>query len=296
MGQTGSTTSDKSFVEACRAANLPAVKELVSKYGVNAVGEEGITALIWASYSGHLDIVQYLVSNKANLELSDPRRNTALSWSCYHGHMDIVSYLIEKKADIEHRDDAGSTPLLSAAYQGHSKVVQALLKVNAIYDARDKWGGTPLLRAASRGHAECARGLIEAGADINRKTTDDLCVTPLIACSRGIANAVNESVHGPYLDTIQLLVEHGADTEEKDKEKRTVLNACQLQGYSSDYSHVNKCVAFAVQKGLVVRCEKRREMLLEVLSGNSLLILPLARTCLEYDLSPSELRFAWNAK
>eukprot|EP00465_Bigelowiella_longifila_P000363 CAMPEP_0185280792 /NCGR_PEP_ID=MMETSP1359-20130426/66350_1 /TAXON_ID=552665 /ORGANISM="Bigelowiella longifila, Strain CCMP242" /LENGTH=68 /DNA_ID=CAMNT_0027876135 /DNA_START=1216 /DNA_END=1422 /DNA_ORIENTATION=- len=55
---------------AVRTNDLPRLKCLVEEHkaDVNAKNEEGWTPLIYGCRYGHLDIVKYLISMKANIE------------------------------------------------------------------------------------------------------------------------------------------------------------------------------------------------------------------------------------
>src|SRR5579883_2943787 len=109
-----------------------------------------------------------------------------------------------------------------------------------------------------------------------------------------IAGADINRLRGPYYATIRLLVEVGADVDAQDADKRTVLN-CGRGSYSywEDEEKVTKnihqavkqgalvfvflqemlsfsfpgfvCLVYCVRTAIVVRAEKRRELLLETL-------------------------------
>ena len=69
-------------------------------------------ALCQASEKGSLNIVQYLVENKADIESkTGDRKKTAFHLASQNGHVDIVRFLLENKADIETRDEYKQTAL-----------------------------------------------------------------------------------------------------------------------------------------------------------------------------------------
>jgi ankyrin repeat protein len=49
-------------------------------------------------------------------EQAEDKHMTALQIASHEGHLDIVEYLLDNKASIELADDDGDTPLLYAAY------------------------------------------------------------------------------------------------------------------------------------------------------------------------------------
>ena len=52
-----------------------------------------------SAYHGHVNVVERLISAKANLDLKDSIGNTALILAAYHGHEEIVKRLISAGAD-----------------------------------------------------------------------------------------------------------------------------------------------------------------------------------------------------
>ena len=71
----------------------------------------GYTSLHFASLYGHLSIVQYLISQGANIESEVNNRYTPLHFASLYGHLSIVQYLISQGANIESKTNQGVTPL-----------------------------------------------------------------------------------------------------------------------------------------------------------------------------------------
>ena len=59
-------------------------------------------ALRWASKNGHLEVVKYLVENKANIHAQN---DEALRLASENGHLEVVKYLVENKANIHAQND-----------------------------------------------------------------------------------------------------------------------------------------------------------------------------------------------
>ena len=57
---------------------------------VDAVDEDGDTALMLASYMGRLDSVQYLYAIKADLSICSPYEGTAMHHAARRGHTQIL--------------------------------------------------------------------------------------------------------------------------------------------------------------------------------------------------------------
>ena len=73
-----------------------AILERLIKAGVDIndnQGGEGETALILASRDGHVDVVDFLLSQGADTETTDMEKNTALIVACMCGKIDVVLFL-----------------------------------------------------------------------------------------------------------------------------------------------------------------------------------------------------------
>ncbi|CAN0281440.1 unnamed protein product, partial [Scytosiphon promiscuus] len=104
----------------------------------------------------------------------------------------------------------------SAAVQGQAEVIRALVAAGADTDLKVRRGAkegasqdaSPLLLAVVGGHLEAARVLLEGGAEVGAKNSKGL--TPLhVSCLK------------PNAGMVSLLLLWGADTNARDKKKRT---------------------------------------------------------------------------
>ena len=60
---------------------------------VDSANREGITALMMATYHGHMDVVLLLLNAGANVNLADGQELTALDRAVTKGHTDIARAL-----------------------------------------------------------------------------------------------------------------------------------------------------------------------------------------------------------
>lgn len=59
---------------------------------------EGVPPLWCAAAAGHLNIVNLLVQNGANVNSTTKTNSTPLRAACFDGHLDIVQYLVKAGA------------------------------------------------------------------------------------------------------------------------------------------------------------------------------------------------------
>ena len=137
------------------------------EWDVNATDCMGSTALTWAAWKGHEEIVKILLEREdVNPNQADTvYGQTPLSWAAECGHEEVVKMLLEQEGVELDRGDTvfGQSPLLWAAQHGHEGVVKMLLEREGVNPDRasTKYGRTPLWWAARNGHEEVVKMLLE---------------------------------------------------------------------------------------------------------------------------------------
>lgn len=137
--------------------------------------------------------------------------------AAFFGLADLLEDLLNISTDyIEDRAYHSYTPMFFAAFKGHEAVVQLLLDRGAkievsIRDSMQHYSlgrapfdsyASPLFEAAAQGHDVIVRLFLDAGAEINGG--DETLDSPLI-----------RAIYGDQETTIRLLLENGANTEQK---------------------------------------------------------------------------------
>jgi uncharacterized protein len=149
----------------------------------------------------------------------------------------IVRKLIQAGVDPDARSEFdGSTRLMHSAALNETEQVRILLEAGSDVNARDRHGETALMWAAAKGHGDLIRQLVAAGADVT--LVNDLGETALRwAISSGSVETARVlleagcTVRGTWwlhipveernVEMVRLLLDHGADTEERDSDGRT---------------------------------------------------------------------------
>ena len=93
----------------------------------------GMRAVHIAAYKGYKDIMCILVEDhKAVINTRNEGGGTPLMEAVFSGHIDIVKYLVEHGADINDRNNNGISVIYWARYHGHQDIVQYLENQGAI--------------------------------------------------------------------------------------------------------------------------------------------------------------------
>lgn len=148
---------------------LDDLKELVEQgVSVNSKDEGGVTPLMCASLKGHLRVVQYLTSKRANLNVKENHYEwTALMLASKGGRLDTVQHLVAKGAHINMKAKNGKTALMIASHKGHLSVVKYLISKGAKINERSQHNATAIIFATMAGHLDIVKYLISKGADVN---------------------------------------------------------------------------------------------------------------------------------
>ncbi|XP_054166448.1 poly [ADP-ribose] polymerase tankyrase-2-like [Oppia nitens] len=136
--------------------------------------------LFTACKNGDVVRVKKLI-NTANVNIRDTsgRKSTPLHFAAGFGRKDIVEYLLSLKANVSVKDDGGLQPLHNASSFGHAEVVQLLLRNGADPNAKDNWGFTPLMEAVIKAKIEVCIVLLQNNADPNLLNSEGKCALDL---------------------------------------------------------------------------------------------------------------------
>jgi ankyrin repeat protein len=139
-------------------------------------GETNETAVQMAFYKGAFNVAKYLLlEHGAALDPNGEGLDyamTPLGWACASGQSEIVEFLLSKKANVNVLDQSSlrCTALHLAAINGHIPILKLLLASGADIEARDSLGGTAFYRAAARDKDRAVlQCLLDAGSDIDAK-------------------------------------------------------------------------------------------------------------------------------
>lgn len=116
------------FFEAVDLNNLTKMKEAMisSDVNINAKGDNGKTALIFAAENGFHLIVEELIKAKADLNLTDWEGKTALIVSVERNRFEIAKALIKEGADVFKKDNEGFDAYHYAMTEGNLEMIKMI--------------------------------------------------------------------------------------------------------------------------------------------------------------------------
>ena len=144
--------------QAALDGDLKGVEDaLASGASVNGVEEEGRTALMFAAFNGHSEILLRLLDAGAGVDRRDMMGRTALLYAATGPFPETVRILLDKGAEPNVIDsDEHFTPLMHAAAEGNLDVVKILLEAGSDPSLKDVDGDNAASFARQAGHVQVA--------------------------------------------------------------------------------------------------------------------------------------------
>ena len=212
------TAASRGDVEKAKAL-LATNRDLAS-----STDEHGWTPLYFAAASGHKDVVQLLIANKADINAFN-QNFTPLHAAVMNRHPDVADLLIASNAQVT---------VFDAAVGGYVEILKAQLKADpALVAATDDSGWTALHFAARNGHMDVVKLLLANKAEINSKTR--IGMTPLdVALSfSGSARPGARATDTNYEAISELLIASGAAVISGRNTGLTTLHAAASAGFTN---------------------------------------------------------------
>jgi hypothetical protein len=113
--------------------------------------------------------------NKADLNAVSNDGTSAMWMAAARGYTDIVKLLGRLDADVNLSNALGYSPLMIAAHNNHLKTVFKLFDLGAQVDQVNHEGSSSVIVATKKGHVDMIRLLTQLGGDIDKPNRDGLC-------------------------------------------------------------------------------------------------------------------------
>ena len=199
---------------ACSSTQSEMVDVLLkAKADPNVLDRDGDTSLHAASEANcSKETLQKILEYGANVNAVNKRGRTALLLNCSYGQMDSIHVLLEARADPKIVDEEGYSCIFAAVDGHYSKdTLQALIDHGANIDAERKDGTNALLCACRTGQSGSVKFLLEAGASANvTKPDGNTCLHVAVG---GRCNK----------DALQKCIEKGASINDMNNKAETAL-------------------------------------------------------------------------
>ena len=198
--QHGATPLDpvSAFLFASKNGNLAVVQQALqaspdNRYLIDADDERNQTAVYWAAKTGHVVIVEYLLSMGAITKLTD-----LLIVAAENGRVIVVDYLLKNhNVDINHVDEHKNDALTLASERGTNNPSLPYTPSNALSDNTQSNQHTLqyMMLLLSSGHADVVTCLLSHGVHVSQSNSQRQgCL--LVAAGRG------------HLDVVDIFLQH----------------------------------------------------------------------------------------
>ena len=206
---------------AARAGKDDVINILLEKGAdLEYTDDQGRTALMYAVSHNQKQTASLLLQKGANVNAVNKEGRSPIFFAAWNGNQTItIEWLLDNGASIDQKDALGETLLHRACASGKLQVVKYLLERGAEKDPRCDGEITPLLKAIGRNHISTAKAMIAAGCNLSLKSKDP-AFTPLL-CAATWTNSVS---------LVSLLLESGANIEDRDNQELTPLGRAALNG------------------------------------------------------------------
>lgn len=145
------------IVSAARAGSINMVQYLYAHGAdIEPINNPAITPFVAAAALGKAQMVTYL-RPFSDINQQDITGRTALAAAAQHGHEDIVAYLITEGAAVDIRDDYGENAYRQAVKSGHFSIAQDLADAGADPFVQDVEGKDILTRVKEWGYHEAEK-------------------------------------------------------------------------------------------------------------------------------------------
>ncbi len=162
--------TEERLLNAVRQGDFNGMNTAIARQpDINAQDASGISALMYASSNGRVDMMETLLKyGGLDVNARDKQGRTALFYAAEYGKPTAVDWLLRANADVLVHDQQGQTALMSALKGKRPDVITMLIASGSEKNIRDKNGDT-ILTLCIKESQECVpsvfQALLENGLD-----------------------------------------------------------------------------------------------------------------------------------
>ncbi len=186
--------------------------------------EKEIDYLILASKYGDIELIEYFLNKKIDINIKN-KAGISMLWSALsNGQMDMVRFLMQNNANALLDNDK---PLIfEALFYEDEELANFFIEIGVDVNIKKEDGQTALHEASWRGWIKIAEKLIDKGADINAIIESDFYkgYTP-----------IKFAIEYDHIDMVKLLISKGFDKYYKDIDGKNLLHC------ASEYGNTEIC-------------------------------------------------------
>ncbi|WP_412993776.1 ankyrin repeat domain-containing protein [Neobacillus sp. 3P2-tot-E-2] len=181
--------------------------------------------LIQAAKGKDADTVRKLIEKGVDINTQDSDGRTSAMIATYNNDAETAKILIDAGADVNIQDEIENNPFLYAGAEGYIEILKFTIKAGADPSITNRYGGTALIPASEHGYVDVIKELL-TNTDIDINHINDLGWTALLEAI--ILNNGDEKQQ----QTVQLLIDHGADVNIPDHNNVTPLQHARRKGFN----------------------------------------------------------------
>ena len=210
---------EPSLVDLAQVGERARALALIDKGAdVNAVAEDGSTALLWAVHNDDQTLIARLLKAHANVKAANKFGAAPMLEAAAYGDAAVIGQLLKAGADPQSANMDGETALMLVAHTSNTQAADLLLKAGAQVDATEKLRGqTALQFAAAESQPAMIKELLQHHAKpdlrsvVNRDQRQVNSEPRVQWRSRGGFTALLYAARQGCLACVQILVNGGAD-------------------------------------------------------------------------------------
>jgi len=207
---------------AALRGRVDVIVRLLSASGtrVNAIDDEGNTALHYCASKGHESPLESILKAKADIHATNKRGEMPIHLAAFSGSVHVTNLLLDAKAQLEVESSDKYTPLHFAATSS-GVITKLLLEHAAIVNCREFHARTPFHLAALNGNVEAMEVLLEHGAMLDAT-----------AQIRSGHHALHMAATEGKGEAVRFLLDSKADPDVADGLEQTALHFAALRGHA----------------------------------------------------------------